>query len=134
MDQHGTEDQTHGRAGGVRDAQTGAGDRPMIHHRRTIQIAPGRQADAVALGKEAGAYWKEATGIDVRVSVVTTGHLGRICLSGEYESMGAFEDAMVKARAFPAFKTLWANENAWQRDGTHPWHHSTAHDEYWRDA
>ena len=25
MDQHGTEDQTHGRAGGVRDAQTGFG-------------------------------------------------------------------------------------------------------------
>ena len=106
----------------------------MMHHRRTAQIAPGRQADAVALGKEAGTYWKEATGIDVRVSVVTTGHLGRICLSGEYESMGAFEDAMVKARAFPAFMTLWAKEDAWERDGTHSFVPNTSHDEFWRDA
>jgi len=28
VDQHGTEDQTHGCAGGVRDAQTGTGEDP----------------------------------------------------------------------------------------------------------
>ena len=48
--------------------------------------------------------------------------------------MGAFEDAMAKARPFPAFKTLWAKEDAWERDGTHSFVPNTAHDEYWRDA
>ena len=34
----------------------------MIHHRRTVQIAPGRQADAVARMHEWVAIWKEAAG------------------------------------------------------------------------
>ena len=76
-------------------------------------------------------YGKEAPSTDIQVSVVTTGHLGRIRLSGEYERMGAFEDAMMKAGALPAFQTLWRKEDVWHRDGTHPWHGSTEHDEIW---
>ena len=72
------------------------------------------------------AIWKEATGIDIRVSVVTTGTLGRLCHSSDYESMGAREAAEAKA--------LLAKQNQEYRDGTNPFVPNTAHDEYWRDA
>ena len=134
MDQHGTEDQTHGRAGGVRDAQTGIGERPMIHFRRTHQISPGRQADAVARAHEWVAIWKEAAGIDIRVSVVTTGTLGRFCYSSDYESMGAREAAEAKAYGSPKGKALWAKMQQEVRDGTSPFVPNTAHEEFWRDA
>ena len=132
MDQHGTEDQTHGRAGGVRDAQTGIGDRPMIHFRRTIQIAPGRQADAVARVHEWVAIFKEAAGVTLRVSVVTTGTLGRLCWSADYESMGASEVIGAKATAHPDWIALSAKQNQEERDGTAPYVPNTWHDEYWR--
>ena len=134
MDQHGTEDQTHGRAGGVRDAQTGAGDRPMIHHRRTVQIAPGRQADAVARAHEWVAIHVKATGVDVRVSVVTTGTLGRLCWSRDLESMGAHEVIGAKAVAHPDWIALMAKADQEVRDGTSAFVPNTMHDEYWRDA
>ena len=106
----------------------------MIHHRRTVQIAPGRQADAVARAHEWVAIWKEATGIDIRVSVVTTGTLGRLCHSSDYESMGAREAAEAKASGHPKAKALLAKQNQEYRDGTNPFVPNTAHDEYWRDA
>ena len=134
MDQHGTEDQTHGRAGGVRDAQTGNGDRSMIHYRRTLQIAPGRQADAVARAHEWVSIWKEAAGVDVRVSVVTTGTLGRLCMSADFESMGTHEVIAAKANARPDSIALWAKVYQEYRDGTSPFVSNTAHNEYWRDA
>ena len=134
MDQHGTEDQTHGRAGGVRDAQTGSGDRPMIHARYRIQISPGRQADAIARMKNFTAIYKQATGIDWRVSVVTTGTLGRACFSADFESMGAKDAADAKANAHPDWKALGAKSDQEERDGTSPFVPGTAHDECWRDA
>ena len=39
----------------------------MIHLRKTLQIAPGRQADAVARAHEWVAIAKAATGVDMRV-------------------------------------------------------------------
>ena len=134
MDQHGTEGQTHGRAGGVRDAQTGIGERPMIHVRTTQPIAPGRQADAVARVHEWVAIYKEAAGIDIRVSVVTTGTLGRICFSADFESMGAKEAAEAKAYGSPKGKALGAKSGQEERDGTSQFVRVTWHDEYWRDA
>ena len=104
----------------------------MIHYRRTRQIAPGRQADAVASINEWVAIWKEATGIDIRVSVVTTGTLGRLCHSSDYESMGAREAAEAKASGHPKAKALLAKQNQEYRDGTNPFVPNTAHDEYWR--
>ena len=106
----------------------------MIHHRRTAQIAPGRQADAVARAHEWVAIWEEAAGIDIRVSVVTTGTLGRQCWSSDYESMGAREAADAKALAHPDRIALDAKGTKETRDGTAPFVPNTAHDEYWRDA
>ena len=132
MDQHGTEDQTHGRAGGVRDAQTGTGDRPMIHFRRTVQIAPGRQADAVARMHEFLEIYKKATGIQGHVSVVTNGTLGRLCISGDFESMGAREAADAKWQAAPGTQARSAKHAQEDRDGTSPFVPNTGHDEIWR--
>ena len=56
----------------------------MIHVRTTHQIAPGRQADIVARAHEWAAIFKEAAGVDLRVSVVTTGTLGRLCTSADF--------------------------------------------------
>ena len=132
MDQHGTEDQTHGRAGGVRDAQTGSGDRPMIHARYRIQISPGRQADAIARMKDYTAIFKRETGIHVHVSVVTTGTLGWACFSADFESIGAKDAADAKANAHPDWKALDAKDTKEQRDGTHPHVPNTMQFEVWR--
>ena len=133
MDQHGTEDQTHGRAGRVRDAQTGTGDRPMIHFRRTHPISPGRRSDAVLLVHEWAALWKDA-GVDLRVSEVITGTLGRMCGSADFESMGAFEVALAKMLASPKAQVFYEKFQQMERDGTCAYIPNTAHEEFWRDA
>ena len=106
----------------------------MIHVRRTHQISPGRQADAVSRMHEWVAIFKEAAGIDIRVSVVTTGTLGRLCWSSDYESMGAREAAEAKAYGSPKGKALWEKTMQEYRDCTNRFVHGTAHDEIWRDA
>ena len=105
----------------------------MIHFRHTVQIAPGRQANAVARAHEFVAIWKDA-GVDVRISVVTTGTLGTLCRSSDYESMGAREAAEAKAYGSPKGKALWAKAMQEVRDGTNPFVPGTMHDEFWRDA
>ena len=105
----------------------------MIHWRHTLQIAPGRQADAVARMHEWAALAKDH-GIIVRVSVVTTGTLGRLCASADFESMGAREAAFAKADAHPDWIALWAKVHQEYRDGTAPFVPNTAHEETWRDA
>ena len=104
----------------------------MIHYRRTKQIAPGRQADAVARAHEWVAIWKEAAGIDIRISVVTTGTLGRICFSADFESMGAQEAAEAKAYGSPKGKALITKSDQEERDGTASFVPGTANDEFWR--
>ena len=106
----------------------------MIHFRRSVQIAPGRQADAVARAHEWVAIHIKATGVDVRVSVVTTGTLGRICFSADFESMGAHEVIGAKAGAHPDWIALEAKSRQEERDGTSMYVPGTWHDEYWRDA
>jgi len=106
----------------------------MIHVRHTLQIAPGRQADAVARLHEWAAIFKEAAGVDVRVSVVTTGTLGRLCFSADFESMGARE--AIDAKGFGSAKgtALGAKQNQEFRDGTSPIVPGTQHEETWSDA
>ena len=106
----------------------------MIHFRRSVQIAPGRQADAVARAHEWVSIAKAATGVTIRVSVVTTGTLGRLCYSADYESMGSQEASGAKANAHPDRIALFAKAQQEFRDGTNPFVPGTSHDEYWRDA
>jgi len=106
----------------------------MIHHRRTVQIAPGRQADAVARAHEWLKTVLDSCGVHVRVSVVTTGTLGRMCFSADWESMGAREASDAKWLAHPDRIALDAKESQESRDGIAPYVPNTAHDEFWRDA
>ena len=106
----------------------------MIHVRRSVQIAPGRQADAVARAHEWVAIHIKATGVDVRVSVVTTGTLGRLCWSADVESMGAREVIVAKVNAHPDWKALGSKQEQEERDGTSMFVPGTWHDEFWRDA
>ena len=106
----------------------------MIHHRRIRQIAPGRHTDAIALAHDWAAIWKETADITFRVSVVTTGTLGRICMSADFQSMGAFEEAAAKAHASPKAEVLGARQEQEERDGTSPRVANTTVDEFWRDA
>ena len=105
----------------------------MIHYRKTIDIAPGRQGEAIARAHEWAALAKDH-GITIRVSVVTTGTLGRLCYSADYESMGSQEAAGAKANAHPDRIALWAKAQQEFRDGTNPFVPNTHHDEIWRDA
>ena len=104
----------------------------MIHWRHTWQIAPGRQAGSVARVHEWVSIFKQATGIDVRISVVTTGTLGRLCTSSDYESMGAREAAVAKASGNPKAKALITKSDQEERDGTASFVPGTANDEFWR--
>ena len=104
----------------------------MIHWRHTWQIAPGRQADSVARVHEWVSIFKQATGIDLRVSVVTTGTLGRAGVSADFESMGAMEAAHAKAFGSPKGKALITKSDQEERDGTAAWVPGTWHDDYWR--
>jgi hypothetical protein len=106
----------------------------MIHYRHTMQIAPGRQAYAMARAHEVSSTYKQATGVDLRVSVVTTGTLGRLCLSADFESMGAIEASDAKLFAHPEWIALMAKIQQELRDGTAPVVPNTYHDEFWRDA
>ena len=106
----------------------------MIHHRRTVQIAPGRQADAVACAHEWVAIFKEAAGVTLGISVVTTGTLGKLCLSVDFESMGAKDAADAKWQASPATQALGAKQQQEVRAGTCAQLTETFHDEIWRDA
>ena len=106
----------------------------MIHYRHTMQIAPGRQAYAMARAHEWVAIIKEAASVDVRVSVVTTGTLGRMCFSEDYESMGAVEALWAKGFGSPKALALSAKQGQELRDGTSMFVPGTWHDEFWRDA
>ena len=105
----------------------------MIHFRRTHPISPGRRSDAVLLVQEWAALWKDA-GVDLRVSEVITGTLGRVCGSADFESMGAFEAARTRMEASPKAQVFYEKFQKMARDGTAALIPNTAHDEFWRDA
>ena len=104
----------------------------MIHFRTTLQIAPGRQADAVARAHEWVAIFKEAAGVTLGISVVTTGTLGRLCVSTDYESMSAWEALRAKGFGSPKALALGAKHSQEDRDGTSAFVPGTRHDEFWR--
>lgn len=106
----------------------------MIQHRRSVQVAPGRQADAIAHGHEMGTNWKQATGVDVRVTIVTTGTLGRMCLFADYESMAAFEAARAKNNSDLAVQRLQETSDQQYREKISPFVPGPTHNEFWRDA
>ena len=106
----------------------------MIQYRRTFQISPGRQSDAIDFMREFASDYEHVTGVHVRMTVVTTGTLGRICHSADYDSMSAWEAAETKMWADPKGVELSRRFRLHQGDGTSPFVPNTWHDEFWRDA
>ena len=106
----------------------------MIQYRRTLQISPGRQSDAIDFGREYTSTYQQVTGVHVRLTVVTTGSLGTICHSADYDSMSAWEALRAKGFGSPKALALGAKHSQEDRDGTSPFVPNTMHDEYWRDA
>ena len=106
----------------------------MIQYRRTFQISPGRQSDAIDFGREFTSAYQQVTGVHVRLTVVTTGSLGRICHSADYDSMSAWEAAETRMWADPKGVELSRRFRLHQGDGTSPFVPGTMHDEFWRDA
>ena len=106
----------------------------MIHWRRTLQINPGRQSDAIDFGLEVTSAYQQVTGVHARLTVVTTGSLGTICHSADYDSMSAWEAAETRMWADPKGIELSRRFDLHQGDGTSPFVPGTMHDEYWRDA
>lgn len=106
----------------------------MIHRRRTFQIAPGRQADAITLLHEFNSLDKDIGNIGLRVSVVTTGTLGRIYHHADLESMAAFETAEATFWADPRVQSPGRKLDQGRRDGTSPLVAGTFHEEIWRDT
>ena len=105
----------------------------MIHARRTVQIAPGRQAEMVGCLHEFGLIWKDA-GVDLRCSEVTTGTLGRMCGSADFENMAAFEAARAKIMASPKAQAFSKKFQQSERDGTSAFISNTEHEKFWRDV
>ena len=97
-------------------------------------MAPGRQADAVAFVKKVAEFHKQVTGIGMRVTVVTTGTLGRLCLSSDFETMGAMEATNAKFWETPGFKGMAKQYEQELRDGNSPWVPGAEYEEIWRDA
>ncbi|MEI8222004.1 MAG: hypothetical protein WCH91_15340 [bacterium] len=105
----------------------------MIHYRRTHPISPGRHSDGVLLAHEWVALWKDV-GVDMRCSEVITGTLGRLCVSADFESMGALEAARTRMEASPKAQAFAQKFQKMARDGTAALIPNTAHEEIWRDA
>ena len=88
----------------------------------------------IARAHEWVAIFKEAAGVDLRVSVVTTGTLGRLCFSADHESMGAYEADEAKGFGSPKGLALLAKQDQEERGGTFLFVPGSIHDEFWRDA
>ena len=106
----------------------------MIHWRRTIQIAPRRQADAIASAHEQSDPVKVISGAGQRVWVVISGTLGRLCISHAFESMAALEASVAKVDADPRWIAMRSRIHQQQREGVAVFVPNTHHDEFWRDA
>ena len=105
----------------------------MIHFRRTIQIAPGMQAEAIARSNAFNEAWKDL-GVDFRTSVAITGTLGWLCQSADFESMAAYEASWAALRLNPRAVALWTMKSQEVPNGVSMFIEGTHHDEFWRDA
>jgi hypothetical protein len=105
----------------------------MIHRRMTVQIAPGRQADMLGRIKEFEQIWQEH-GVTMRIQLVTTGSLGRICFSADFDSMAHWEAIIATIDADPRVKALDAKGTAEILRGELFFVPGTWHVEFWRDA
>ena len=63
----------------------------MIRWVRTAQIAPGKQADAMAFAQDICAHAESVTGTKVNFFVQHGGPLGRVCWQSDLDGLGDYE-------------------------------------------
>ena len=78
----------------------------MIHFVRTVSIAPGRMAEAMAFAKEIASYSEGLTGFKVEVSVPIAGNPSRIAWHLQYRDLAELEGAVSKINADAKFAEL----------------------------
>ena len=78
----------------------------MIHFVRTVSIAPGKMAEAMAFAKEIASYSEGLTGFKAEVSVPVTGNPNRIAWHLLLRDLAELEGALNKINADAKFAEL----------------------------
>ena len=78
----------------------------MILIARSIGIAPGKNADAVAQAKEVANYFSKNYGVELQVSIPLGGNPQRLVWTGSYDNMAHMEEILGKMAADAAFGEL----------------------------
>jgi hypothetical protein len=97
----------------------------MINFYRSASIAPGKTTAAMSFAREAAAYIKGKTGLEVRIGVPIGGNPNRIGWSVQYESLAALDDTQMKLMQDQKYLDLIAKS----ADNFIP---GSVHDDIWR--
>ena len=97
----------------------------MIFFVRTISIAPGKNAEAMAFAHKVTKYIKDAFKRDVKISMPIGGNPNRIAFSSRYADLAEFESAASQMMADADYQKLVAGNAANVIPGS-------VHDEVWR--
>lgn len=68
----------------------------MIYYLRSVTVAPGKNAGAMAFAREVAEYIKNKTGITVKVGMPVGGHASRIGWFVEYENLAQLDETQTK--------------------------------------
>jgi|SRR5271166_1144098 len=97
----------------------------MITFVRTISIAPGKNADAIAIAHNITKYIKDRFKRDVRMSMPIGGNPNRIAFASTYADLAELESAITQTMADADYQKLVAGNAANIIPGS-------VHDEVWR--
>ncbi len=97
----------------------------MIFFVRTVSIAPGKNADAIAFAHKVTQYVKDKFKRDIHISMPIGGNPNRIAFSSRYADLAEFESASTQLMADSDWQKLVAGNAANIIPGS-------VHDEIWR--
>lgn len=98
----------------------------MITFYRTVVIAPGKLAGALAFAREVTALVKSKTGANVKIAMPIGGNPNRIGWTAQYENLAGYEQVMTKLFNDPKYQEIVAKS-------ADNWVPNTLKDELWRD-
>jgi len=97
----------------------------MITITRTVSIAPGKSANAVAFALQIGRFLRDKYGATVEARMPIGGNPLRVAWSGQYESLAQWESVTAKMLADKDYIELVASQGDTFLPGT-------VHDDIWR--
>lgn len=97
----------------------------MIHFTRTVSVAPGKLADALAFASEVTEYLGSAYGQKMQVMMPVGGNPHRICWYTGYDSLGAMEAFQSKTMGDAKYLAILAKSATLFNAGS-------VHDDIWR--